>query len=439
MKEGLNVVQNLFKGCKVVLNLFYICVWCKRVLNLLQTIMKAESKITLYRTSNNVVIYYSHNKKIFRLETGISVSNKKDFNKSNQMLSGKLASHNEYVWSLKKQIDNLIQDAIKQHSSDIVEYIKSQVIKTKEAFDGEVKIKTTKLSEQYEHFFNETYKDNEEFTIQTIKHWYTIKFDLERFEISSNYSNIGSIDSNFISNISKWYKDNGLKPRTIKKKQIMLKRFLNHNHDKISSDILISNKKVKVDIILPDVVIYSNEELKWIKTYQPKTKGEERLIDITIFSIYTACSFEDMCDINKAKIKDGVLYYSRNKTGSDCQVPLSNEAFDILKKYDYNMKIMSNQKYNEQWKELLSKQELFRIPYGFKSTLNGKDTSEPKWKLLSHKRCRSTFISLMIEQNVELNNIIKIVGHQDLKMIRYYMSRRLSNTDNLNMKLNNLF
>lgn len=103
--------------------------------------MKAESKITLYRTSNNVVIYYSHNKSIYRLETGISVSNKKDFNKSNQMLSGKLASHNEYIWSLKKQIDDLIQSAIKQHSSDIVE-----VIKTKENFDGEVKIKTTKLN-----------------------------------------------------------------------------------------------------------------------------------------------------------------------------------------------------------------------------------------------------------------------------------------------------
>lgn len=58
---------------------------------------------------------------------------------------------------------------------------------------------------------------------------------------------------------------------------------------------------------------------------------------------------------------------------------------------------------------------------------------------MSHKRCRSTFISLLIEQNVELNNIIKLVGHQDLKMIRYYMSRRLSNVDNLNMKLNNLF
>lgn len=389
--------------------------------------MKRTSSIVLVRKAVN--IYYSDSrnqtngkKNRFFLPVGVKINNEKDFSKATGTLKGKYAEQNEHIYKIKKQIDELIETAISNHSSDIVAYLNTSIASKSKSFDIVVKKKSLNISECYEAFLEHNFKETQ-VEQDTISKWKVITDDLKRFGEAKGYVMMNDIDEHFKRALILFYEGDALS--TIQKKFVKIDKFLKYYSDILPADILEANKKVKVRIYNPTIVSFTKEEMNWFNNFTG-TVSEQKLVDIVLFSVQTGCNYVDMSELDKSyiiNIKNRPhLTFSRGKTKTDCSVPLSKKAIDILEKYNYNMNMMVNQSFNQLIQKLLSKNELFQTKQRVKDVRTGNDIVMNRWQLITHKVCRKTFITNMLERNIPLNHIIGMVGHTDLGQMKYYMN-----------------
>lgn len=126
--------------------------------------------------------------------------------------------------------------------------------------------------------------------------------------------------------------------------------------------------------------------------------------DMFLFQIYTGLSYSDMIQIEESDIKfnDGMHYVRkpRQKTGIIFFTVLDDNAMNILKKYDFNMNIMSNQKCNAYLKEI-------------------QDICGIKKPLHTHL-ARHTAATRMLNNGIPLEVVSKVLGHTNTTQTAHY-------------------
>ena len=77
----------------------------------------------------------------------------------------------------------------------------------------------------------------------------------------------------------------------------------------------------------------------------------ERIRDVFVFQTYTMMAYTDLANFNYKNcfVLEGQMVYKayRQKTKQEFVIPIVSPAMEILKKYDYNLPIISNVTYNE--------------------------------------------------------------------------------------------
>ena len=163
--------------------------------------------------------------------------------------------------------------------------------------------------------------------------------------------------------------------------------------------------------------------------YQPLTKEEIHILsskeisnarisnvrDCFIFQCYTGLSYCDMASLTKDDIINDMILKRRKKTDVQSVVPLLPEAKRILEKYNYNLPIISNQRYNSYLQEIA-------------------DICNINKKLHSHL-ARHTMATILINSNVNIEIIAKILGHSSSAITRKVYAQMLNTTvqDNANI------
>ena len=126
--------------------------------------------------------------------------------------------------------------------------------------------------------------------------------------------------------------------------------------------------------------------------------------DMFLFQIYTGLSYSDMIQIEESDIKfnDGMHYVRkpRQKTGIIFFTVLDDNAMNILKKYDFNMNIMSNQKCNAYLKEI-------------------QDICGIKKPLHTHL-ARQPAATRMLNNGIPLEVVSKVLGHTNTTQTAHY-------------------
>ena len=148
----------------------------------------------------------------------------------------------------------------------------------------------------------------------------------------------------------------------------------------------------------------SEKELK--KMRDAKLDGKmERVRDLFIFAAYTGLAFCDtqLFDFDTMTEKVGRMYYingERLKTGSSFFTPILQPAMDVLKKYKYDLPTISNQKANDY---------LHLIQAQLKINKN-----------LTFHVARHSFATLALAHDVPIENVARMLGHQDIKTTQVY-------------------
>ncbi len=149
----------------------------------------------------------------------------------------------------------------------------------------------------------------------------------------------------------------------------------------------------------------SVQEVEKIENKTFEIQRLEKIKNLFLLSCYTGLAFADLTQLSKQHLceVDGVqcLIIHRQKTDTKCVVPLIEKAKIILDKYDYNLQVPTNQKYNAYLKEI-------QIILGINKNL------------CTHTG-RKTFINVMLNKyNVPSETVMKMVGHTNLKTTYHY-------------------
>ena len=189
------------------------------------------------------------------------------------------------------------------------------------------------------------------------------------------------------------YCNKTLKPSTVQKEMKMFKRVLQFAVNEGVININPFNIKLKTPKLLYEPLSINELEKIWKTDIDGSL---ERVRDCFIFQCYTGLAYCDMASLTESDIKDGVIYKRRKKTDVQSVIPLLPIPKLILEKYNYNLPVISNQKYNVYLKAL--------------ATACGIKT-----RIYSHL-ARHTAATVMINNGIDLPIIARILGHSNTKI-----------------------
>lgn len=145
-------------------------------------------------------------------------------------------------------------------------------------------------------------------------------------------------------------------------------------------------------------------ELKKMRDY-PFDGKLERVRDLFIFSAYTGLAFCDVqnFDYQSMTVKEGNLVFidgNRIKTDTKFFTPILAPAMEVLKKYDFKLPKISNQKANDYL-------HLIQAQLGIK-------------KNLTFHVARHSFATLALAHDVPIENVARMLGHEDIRTTQIY-------------------
>lgn len=149
----------------------------------------------------------------------------------------------------------------------------------------------------------------------------------------------------------------------------------------------------------------TDSEMKKVETCKINSEPINRVRDLFLFQCYTGLAYADLSKFNfendvEKRGKKYVIADRRKKTNEDYYIVLLTPAIKILKKYRYNLPVISNQKYNIMLKVL--------------AQYAGID------KNITTHVARHTFAVFALNHGVSMEVVAKMLGHTNIKTTQIY-------------------
>jgi integrase len=200
-----------------------------------------------------------------------------------------------------------------------------------------------------------------------------------------------------------------------------LKAFLNYVKKRgviVSADL--SDFKVLRE--KPVIVYLSQKELQTLYTYDfSKNQSLEIARDLFVLQSQTGFRYSDLSRLGIQHLDGNMLRMKAHKTKKDVKVPLTPIAAAILKKYNFELPIYTEQKQNKHIKQacrLAGIKQKIEIP----SYHGGTKTYETfeKWKLITTHIAVKTFITHCGELGISPKVVSEVTGKTVKVIIDHY-------------------
>ncbi|MFB6307547.1 MAG: phage integrase SAM-like domain-containing protein [Flavobacteriales bacterium] len=330
----------------------------------------------------HIVLYYTRHNTTMRLSTGVKIQSPKDWNKDREELASHVENRKEKMKVIQKwrqRADSIINEALE----DGYEIAGKDLEKRLKNYREEVATRrTSSLRELYEVFLKEKEEvltQSPDKTPQSVKDYRSLAHALSDFEKDKNRSFLmDEVDTRWLNQFHKWlseerpkgegYKTQGaLNQKTIKKRFDSFKTFFRwlQQNEYIQNISSITNYKVQVGKTLIDTLTVDEVEAFYQTEFERSSLRKIR--DLFVFACHTGLRWSDIIRVRKVHIKEENGYYilskiahkTRNTTNEYFQVPLTNTALEIFKRYNYNLDFFSQQKANDYLKEAMYYSGLF--------------------------------------------------------------------------------
>lgn len=327
------------------------------------------------------------------------------FNASTQKVRGD-KDVNEYLETIRKKCYSIENELIKIDSLDIDTFVYS--------FKNGITGKEDTLLKIYDKH-NELYKGS--VLSGKVDNTAIYKYRKSRERLASYIKTLGKDDIKLKDITPAFctgyhnYCLSSLKSSTVAKELKMFKRVLQFAVDERYIDVNPFQIKIKTDKLEYHPLTVQEIDKLW--NYKISNERIEKVRDCFIFQCYTGLSFCDMVTLTRDDIKDGVIYKNRRKTDVKSIIPLLPISKSILEKYDYQLPVISNQKYNQYLKVL-------------------GDLCECRMTLHSHL-ARHTYATMLLNKGVDMVTVSKTMGHSNSKITEtiYAEMRKETVIDNI--------
>jgi len=406
---------------------------------------KLESILSLEQVTIRLTISFDRAHR-FHCKTDFKVYPRQwDFDKQQmkQQAAGSM-DFNSKLNKLKKDVDDYYNELMKRNEKPTFEQVRELIqiyISTK------VKPRFTENEKSFFQVYDEFIeRKKKELHHRTIQKFNSAKTLLETF--TRRYYkrfNFENIDLNFIDKYkaylqyeaynqkSKEKVKKGFRDDTTAKYIENLKNFLKWSFEREFHKNTIfqhSQFKAKRDKNL-DIVTMTIYELKqFYELDLSKKPSLERVRDMYCFAAFTAQRFSDVASFRKEDLHGDTWIFEAYKTKKETIIPLvgyAAPALDILKKYNFELPIISNQKFNDNLKLAAKeeKAELTRMVEINRYQGNKKQTYvKPLHEVISSHMARRTAVSILLNiYRVPVPQVMEITGHADFKTLKRYINK----------------
>ena len=350
-------------------------------------------------------------------------------NKLPNNLNGRNNEANKHR-AIKRQLDrysNFFSDTIQNFKLANREILISDI---KDAFDIEFKRTqsiSSKFFEVYDVFLAEKKNDytedaNSQTTIKRYEYNKKLLLDFQKYRAKKVHFN--QINKSFYNSfIDFCVNQKNHSANTLRRNVGLLKTFLywaleNGHTYKTDFQKFKAPKSQQTD-----EVALTLEQVREVFEFDlSKNERLERVRDMFVFGCSTGMRISNYSKVQKKDIQNGVIKV-RDKKNTDkaLEVPLNEFSLYILKKYDYNLPNISNQKFNDYIKEVF---QLLGYDENIKKTIKvGKELIEqinPLYERISSHTARRSFITIMKNKKIPDTVIMSFTGHRSLEVFNKY-------------------
>ncbi len=187
---------------------------------------------------------------------------------------------------------------------------------------------------------------------------------------------------------------------------------------------------------LTDEVALTFEQVKELYEKDLSDKPRlEKVRDVFVLGCSTGLRVSNYSKIKKSDINEGYIYVNDQKNkDKQLRIPLNDFSSEILKKYDYELPIISLQRFNEYIKDVFEELEYTHTVK--KITRIGKDIIEtdiPYFERISSHTARRSFITIMKNRKIPDKVIMGFTGHKSLEVFnKYYKPNKEDEKDFMN-------
>ncbi|MCF1421043.1 tyrosine-type recombinase/integrase [Mangrovimonas futianensis] len=386
-------------------------------------------------------------KQDFRLSTGLSIENAKDWNnKTNR--AKKTTSTNKNLNKDLNRLEGNIEDYIdevkrdtKRSSFDITSKAIKNVIlitfneKNNSLEDLNLLIPFAKRFAK--NLKTQTYTRNGvkfKYSPKTIEKYTIFAKHLENYQKSKRSKfKVSDVNTSFLDNFLEFLPSDGVK--SINELGRYAKRLKTIIKDAEEKGIRIDSDYRKIKGFEDETLVtfLTFEELdKIIETDMPNSKLQTAK-DWLIIGSYTALRISDMFRVTSKNITDynGNKYISLKqfKTKKNVYIPIHYKVDEVLQSYNYNFppNLLENEKSNRAILSKLMKKvcELAKINEKVVGRLNGVKGTYEKHKLISNHSCRRSFASNFYGlEGFTTSMIMEITGHENERNFLKYIDKR---------------
>lgn len=311
----------------------------------------------------------------------------------------------------------------------------------KESFDDEFKKVSTRKNlffDAYDSFMDEK-KKRREWKPATIKRYTNIKNHLVEFEKKRKYKlTFSKINSKFYTEFVDYcYTTLDHNTNTFSRNIGLFKTFMfwalkeKYTYNEAFKDF------VKPERVITKEVALTIDQVKTIFEFVPKSKALEKVKDIFVFQCLTGLRYGELKLINERTIVNDAIIIQEEKdvTKEAREIPLFEISKYILKKYDYKLPLLSNQKQNKYIKDVFEEAKFtFDVEYSRTKNKEQEIKFEAFYKRISTHSARRSFCTIMKKKGIADKTIMSMGGWKDLKTFNtYYKVDNIAKIDAINL------
>lgn len=311
----------------------------------------------------------------------------------------------------------------------------------KEAFDIEFKKVNKRKNlffDAYDDFMDEKIK-RKEWKPSTIKRYSNIKNHLLEFEEKKKYKlTFSKINNKFYTEfINYCYTILDHNTNTFSRNIGLFKTFMFWAlKEKYTYNDTFKDFKKPERVITKEVALTLDQVIT-IFEFELKSTALERVRDIFVFQCLTGLRYGELKLIRERSIVNNALIIHEEKdvTKEAREVPLFEISNYILKKYEYKLPLLSNQKQNDYIKDVFEEAEFtYDVEYTRTKNKEQELLHKPFNKRISTHTARRTFVTIMKKKGIADKTIMNMTGHKDLKTFNtYYKVDNIAKVDAVNL------
>ena len=344
----------------------------------------------------------------------------------NQRLSELLKNVQDYYTELTKLDEKLSYEQLKELIQEFVTTkVKPRLTENEKSF-----------FEVYDEFIR---RKSDELHPRTIQKFKTAKKVLKEFtDKKKKHFSFESIDINFIDAYKHYLQyetknqksgKKGFRDDTTAKFIENLKNYLRWSYERgFHSNIMFQHSefraKRKKNLDIVTLKIYELKDLYHFDLSDKPTLESVR--DIFCFAAFTGQRWSDAISFNKEDLHGDEWIFEAYKTKKVTTIPMvgyTAPALDILKKYDYQLPEISNQKFNDYIKDVAKIVGLNRMVKITRSQGNKKiEIEKPLHEVISSHMARRTAVTVLLNiERMPVSQVMEITGHSDFKTLQRYI------------------